>query len=83
MKAPAFVKKLVFEINYSCTSCDMCLAVCPTGSIFIGHERYVIDTDTCDAHGICQRVCPVYAIVPREIEVEADAVSRDDRGPGR
>lgn len=48
----------------ACTSCAGCVAVCPTGSIFLGLNQYVIDRDTCSGCAICVRVCPVDAIRP-------------------
>lgn len=48
----------------SCTSCRDCVAVCPTESIFLGLNQYVIDRDTCTDCSICVKVCPVGAIHP-------------------
>jgi NAD-dependent dihydropyrimidine dehydrogenase PreA subunit len=51
-------------ISPACTSCRDCVAVCPTGSIFLGLNQFVIDRETCHDCGICARVCPVNAIHP-------------------
>ena len=54
------------RINSGCTSCEACVAVCPTRSIFFGKTQFVIDADTCTGCGICVMVCPVNVIEPMD-----------------
>jgi Pyruvate/2-oxoacid:ferredoxin oxidoreductase delta subunit len=67
----------VHFIRPSCTSCEACVEICPTKSIFFGVGQFVIDTDTCHGCGICARVCPVNAIVPMHAESEEQETSAE------
>jgi ferredoxin len=58
-------------ITKSCTKCGICLPECPTNSIIIGKEYYLIDADTCADHVACVKVCPLNAIVPIETAIPA------------
>lgn len=49
-------------IRDGCTSCGICLPVCPTKSITAGAKRFVIDSDTCTDCRHCIPICPVDAI---------------------
>jgi len=51
-----------WAISSTCTLCGNCVQVCPTQSIFLDKNQYVIDSDTCDGNAICAKVCPVDAI---------------------
>ncbi len=65
------------RINSVCTLCGDCLPVCPTHSIFVGIQNYVIDSDTCEECRICAPICPVDAIhggvKEKEEEEESEA----------
>jgi NAD-dependent dihydropyrimidine dehydrogenase PreA subunit len=51
------------QITDRCTSCQVCVPICPTQSIFFGGKTYAIDTDTCHGCGVCESVCPENAII--------------------
>ncbi len=58
----------VYRIGAACTSCQDCVAVCPTESIFYGINQFVIDSDTCHGCAVCATVCPVDVITPFMLE---------------
>lgn len=60
-----------YQIGAGCTSCEDCVAVCPTKSIYFGVKTFVIDTDTCEGCAICVKVCPVDVIHPITSDDEA------------
>ena len=51
-----------------CLSCEICMAVCPTGSVTMEYEsgQYlpIVNTATCTECGICLRVCPGIDVDP-------------------
>jgi ferredoxin len=53
---------MAHTINAKCTLCQDCVPKCPTGSIFLGRNQYVIDSDTCEDCGVCWSVCGPGAI---------------------
>lgn len=46
-------------------TCRACVDACPVGAWVIDDERLGIDTDLCDACGLCAPACPEGAIVDR------------------
>lgn len=50
------------EFSETCTRCDACIEVCPTGVLTHGHSRYPIvdfDISGCSLCGSCAAACPV------------------------
>jgi NADH-quinone oxidoreductase subunit F len=47
----------------SCTSCGLCLQVCPADAIMVNENRYSIDAASCVTCGECRNVCRFDAVV--------------------
>jgi len=62
---------MAFTISNRCTSCEACVSVCPTESIFYGVGQFVIDSDSCCNSRVCVEVCPEACIHPGDPETEA------------
>lgn len=54
---------MAYRITDACTTCGLCLDVCPIGAIAEGDPVYVIDETCCDFEE-CLIECPEGAIVP-------------------
>ncbi len=65
-------------IRASCTSCQVCVPLCPAKAIFKGVGQFVIDTDLCTACGLCLRICPEKAIYNAKKEAEAQKALEDE-----
>jgi ferredoxin/coenzyme F420-reducing hydrogenase delta subunit len=59
----------LITINPSCTICDACGAICPTGALSKDENRIIFDYGICINCGLCEKVCPEGAI---EIEAVLD-----------
>jgi len=64
---------MAYEITEDCINCAACEADCPTQSITVGEETYIIDPNTCvecvgyyDAPQ-CVALCPVDCCVPAQL----------------
>lgn len=59
------VARKIARDEESCMHCGMCLAMCPTGALYMDYESRVIlfDLEKCTACGLCTKVCPVRAMV--------------------
>lgn len=51
------------EINSRCTSCDICVAICPENSIVNTDQNYYIENWSCSLCGLCISLCPVDAVI--------------------
>ncbi len=65
-------------IRVTCTSCQVCVPLCPAKAIFKGVGQFVIDTDLCTACGLCLRICPEKAIYNAKKEEEAQKALEDE-----
>jgi ferredoxin len=46
-----------------CTSCGMCMEICPVEAIALNTDDIAeVDTDACIGCGLCATTCPVEAI---------------------
>jgi ferredoxin len=58
-----------YSVTEDCINCDACRPECPTESVAVGEETYVIDASTCvecvDYYDTpkCVELCPIDCIV--------------------
>lgn len=58
---------MAYRITKSCTGCELCAEICPTGAIEKdGNNKFIILINDCDNCGDCVKVCPVGAIVRKD-----------------
>ena len=50
------------KINNKCTLCLSCKSVCPSGSINLDEDKFIIDHFSCTMCEFCALVCPEDAI---------------------
>jgi ferredoxin len=55
---------MAHAINRKCSSCEKCVTLCPTGSIYYGVFHFVINADSCHDCKVCVSICPDDAILP-------------------
>ncbi len=61
---------MAYQITEDCINCDACRPECPTDSITVGEDIYVIDATTCvECDGYfdepqCVSLCPIDCCVP-------------------
>lgn len=80
MNLPA--KKKYF-INAKCTSCKICVPLCPTGSILYGFHHFVIDRDTCSGCRVCVGVCPEGAVYSTSETISEAIMKPNEKKPVR
>jgi ferredoxin len=68
---------MAYRITDACTTCGLCLDVCPIGAISEGDPAFVID-DTCCDFEECLVECPDDAIVPLDEAGGDGAMAVDD-----
>ena len=71
-------RQIVFEES-RCTRCGACLAVCPTGALFLGNEdpafEIKVDPEACILCRKCVKVCPAQELPERPLtEADIDAL---------
>ena len=46
-----------------CDGCGLCLIACHGGGIILSGDKVkIVETENCDFCGVCEAVCPRYAI---------------------
>lgn len=58
------LEQAIRRLDYRCTMCGACTAICPTGALYLERPgmEVLFDHDQCVVCGLCTTACPVKAM---------------------